>query len=61
MRWILKDAQGAELRSSDTFGSRDGAETWLGQEWQRLLDEGAESVALVEDGHTVYEMGLREA
>lgn len=60
-RWILKDADGTELRSTDAFASRDEAEAWMGQEWQGLLESGAESVVLVEDDRVVYEMGLREA
>lgn len=61
VRWILKDALGTELRSTDAFGSRDEAEAWMGREWQGLLEAGAESVVLVEGDHRVYEMGLREA
>ena len=61
VRWILKDAQGTELRTSETFGSRADAEAWMGAEWSGLLDVGAESVVLVEDDRTLYEMGLREA
>lgn len=60
-RWLLKDAGGDELRSSETFGSREEAEAWMGAEWASLLDEGAETVVLLEDDATLYEMGLREA
>ena len=61
VRWILKDAQGTELRTTETFGSRGDAEAWMGSAWSKLLDEGAESVVLLEGDRTLYEMGLREA
>lgn len=60
-RWILKDAGGGELRASDSFSSREEAEAWMGREWESLLEEGAESVVLMEEDDIVYEMGLREA
>lgn len=59
--WVLKDADGAALRSTEAFDSRADAEAWMGSEWAGLLDEGAESVVLMEDDKKVYEMGLREA
>lgn len=59
--WTLLDADGNALRSSEEFVSKEEAEAWMGSEWAALLEEGAESVALMENGSRVYEMGLREA
>jgi hypothetical protein len=59
--WILLDAGGAEIRASEGFASKEEAEAWMGTEWSALLDEGAESVALVEGDRRIYEMSLREA
>ena len=59
--WTLLDPDGNELRSSETFASKEEAEAWMGAEWAALLEEGAESVALMEDDTRLYEMGLREA
>lgn len=59
--WVLLDASGAELRSTETFGSKDEAEAWMGDEWKALLDEGADSVSLREDGEQHYKMSLHEA
>lgn len=61
VRWVLKDAQGSATRSTEAFSSRDAAEAWMGREWAGLLEEGAESVVLVDGDDVVYEMGLREA
>lgn len=59
--WTLLDAQGSELRSTETFGSKEEAEAWMGAAWADLLEEGAESVALMKETTRLYEMGLREA
>ena len=59
--WTLLDADGNELRSTETFDSKEEAEAWMGTEWAALLEEGAESVALIQDTSRLYEMGLREA
>lgn len=59
--WTLLDSEGKGLRSSETFASKEEAEAWMGAEWAALLEEGAESVALMEGDSRLYEMGLREA
>ncbi|MEA2452089.1 MAG: hypothetical protein QOG04_799 [Actinomycetota bacterium] len=58
--WVLHDAAGADLRTSEEFDSKDSAEAWMGSEWAALLDEGAETVSLMSDGERLYRMGLRE-
>ncbi|HWC15014.1 MAG TPA: hypothetical protein VG929_10535 [Actinomycetota bacterium] len=59
-RWILHDESGTDLRASEDFSSQDEAEAWMGSDWASLLEEGAESVTLMDDGAVVYRMGLRE-
>ncbi|MDQ4125511.1 MAG: hypothetical protein M3134_07930 [Actinomycetota bacterium] len=59
--WKLRGPSGEELRESETFESQADAEAWMGAHWSALLDEGAESVSLIGDGETIYDMGLREA
>ena len=60
-KWVLHDAAGADLRASETFGSKDEAEAWMGAEWSALRAEGAESVSLLEGDDLVYRMSLLEA
>jgi hypothetical protein len=48
------------MRDTETWPSREDAEAWMSQNWQQLLDEGAEAVSLVEDAREEYTMGLRE-
>ncbi len=57
--WRLHNASGAVLRDTQWFRSQEEAETWMGTAWSELLEEGAESVSLVEGDETLYEMGLR--
>ncbi|HYI46318.1 MAG TPA: hypothetical protein VE174_12745 [Actinomycetota bacterium] len=59
--WVLNNADGAALRSTDPFESKEDAEAWMGEHWAELLDEGAETVSLMSDEHALYEMGLRES
>jgi competence protein ComEC len=58
--WRLHDPEGKDLRASDPFESQEEAEAWMGTEWRALLEEGAESVSLVEGDVTIYVMGLKE-
>jgi ABC-type glutathione transport system ATPase component len=58
--WVLHDAAGSDLRSTETFATRDDAEAWMTSHWAGLLEEGAEKVSLMDDGTVVYKMGLRE-
>ena len=59
--WVLLDAEGNEMRTSEGFASQEDAEAWMGTEWSSLLDEGAEFVSLRDEDRQVYKMGLREA
>lgn len=60
-RWVLHDAEGADLRATDVFSTKGEAEEWMGENWSSLLAEGAETVSLMSDQDQLYEMGLREA
>lgn len=57
-RWVLRDDKGDDLRATQTFGSKEEAEAWMGAEWSALADEGAEAVVLMEGDRRLYEMGL---
>ena len=59
-RWVLHDAAGTDLRGTEDFASKDDAEAWMGAEWAGLLEEGAETVSLMEGDDRLYRMGLRE-
>ena len=57
-QWVMRGAEGNELSRSQTFDTQAEAESWLSGEWAALAEQGAASVALVEDETMIYEMGL---
>ena len=59
--WVLHDASGNDLRTSEDFDTKESAEAWMGSEWASLLEEGAETVSLMDGDERLYRMGLREA
>ena len=60
-RWVLHDAEGSDLRATESFPTKEEAEEWMGENWSSLLAEGAETVSLMSVQEQLYEMGLREA
>lgn len=61
--WRYLDAAGAETSPSQApggFPSQADAESWLGEAWRELLEEGVEQVTLLEGDREVYgPMSLR--
>ena len=60
MGWVWRYLDGPGGTSED-FPSQSDAETWLGEEWRALLDEGVTEVELAEDGRVEYRMPLTPA
>ncbi|MBA2725772.1 MAG: hypothetical protein H0U53_07275 [Actinobacteria bacterium] len=58
--WVLLAADGAEMRVTEPFPSKEEAEAWMGREWSALLEEGASSVSLRMGSEQLYEMELGE-
>jgi hypothetical protein len=57
--WQYQASQGAPIPASavqpaDGFPTQADAETWVGEVWRDLLDEGIHAVSLFEDGRLVY-------
>ena len=60
--WRYETADGGPHASgtSPTFPTQGDAESWLGEQWRELLDDGVEQVTLLEADREVYgPMGLR--
>lgn len=60
--WLLLQADGSPTGEgrSQAFPSQSDAETWIGENWQTLLESGVEQVTLAEEDREVYgPMGLR--
>ena len=43
--WMLHDESGTDLRSSESFASKEEAESWMGSAWSDLRSEGADSAS----------------
>ena len=43
-----------DVADPTTFHSQADAETWIGENWEALLDEGVDAVTLVNDGAITY-------
>jgi len=64
--WQFEKADGGAATSRDlskeTWSSQGDAESWLGENWRSLLEQGVDQVSLVEDGRVEYgPMSLRPA
>jgi len=61
-RWRLEDASGGEVDAAKVgtadgvngFPSQSDAESWIGEVWQDLLEEGVDQVTLFEADREVY-------
>jgi hypothetical protein len=54
--WRLEAADGSELSSpsSPPHPNQSDAETWLGENWRELADEGVAQATLFEEKRKVY-------
>ena len=56
-RWRLETSSGAEVTSVEdnpTFPSQSDAESWVGEVWQELAEQGVDAVTLFEGDREVY-------
>jgi hypothetical protein len=61
-RWRLEDSSGGEVTPDgggtasgvSGFPSQSDAESWIGEVWRDLLDDGVEQVTLFEGDREVY-------
>ena len=61
-RWRFEDASGAVVEppeggaaaTAGSFSSQGDAESWIGEVWRELLDEGVDQVSLFEADRQVY-------
>ena len=44
--------------TDEAFASQADAESWIGENFRTLLEEGVDTVTLLEDGSVTYEMSL---
>ncbi|AXI77164.1 hypothetical protein [Peterkaempfera bronchialis] len=61
--WRYEKADGsvvAPAGGQEEFPTQGDAESWIGESWQQLLEDGIDQAALLEDGSAVYTMSLHE-
>ena len=60
--WTYANESGTDVSpasgTGEAFESQADAESWLGENFRTLLEEGVDTVTLLEDGSATYEMGL---
>lgn len=64
--WRFEDRDGlpaaSEIGDGQVFPTQTDAETWIGETWRGLADQGVASVSLFEESRLVYgPMALRAA
>ncbi|GAA1934532.1 hypothetical protein GCM10009716_46950 [Streptomyces sodiiphilus] len=55
--WRFERADGSVTEPAAApgdFGTQGDAESWIGETWQELLEQGVDQVTLLEDGTEVY-------
>ncbi|TDC68935.1 hypothetical protein [Streptomyces hainanensis] len=55
--WRFEKADGTSTEPSQDpgdFGTQGDAESWIGEIWGELLEEGVDQVSLLEDGTKIY-------
>ncbi len=54
-RWRYQDQTGREITGPDVrFGDQADAETWFGERWSELLEQGIDQVTLLHGEAEVY-------
>ncbi|MEE1785192.1 hypothetical protein PUR71_20090 [Streptomyces sp. SP17BM10] len=61
--WRYEKADGSELAPGvghEEFAGQGDAETWIGETWKQLAEDGVDNAVLLEDDRVVYSMSLHE-
>lgn len=52
--WSLENASGESVGTSDPFDSRSDAESWVGEAFGELIEQGVDQVRLFDGDTEVY-------
>ena len=53
-RYERSDGSPAASAGSQAFPTQSDAETWIGESWRELLDQGIDQVSLLEEDRVAY-------
>lgn len=62
--WRYEQQDGTQVTPADgqeEFPGQGDAESWIGETWKQLLEDGVDRAVLLEDGREIYSMSLHEA
>ncbi|MCG6493237.1 hypothetical protein [Kitasatospora sp. A2-31] len=62
--WRYEKADGtvvAAPNGQEEFAGQGDAETWIGETWKQLAEDGVDTAVLLDDGREIYSMSLHEA
>ena len=63
--WTYQKADGSTVSpaagTNQDFGNQADAESWIGETFRELLDQGVDQVTLRHDGAEIYSMSLHPA
>ncbi|MFJ7248644.1 hypothetical protein ACIQWA_29015 [Kitasatospora sp. NPDC098652] len=61
--WRYEKADGSAVASAlgqEEFAGQGDAETWIGESWKQLAEEGVDNAVLLDDDRVIYSMSLHE-
>ncbi|MER7753438.1 hypothetical protein [Kitasatospora sp. NPDC097643] len=61
--WRYEKADGTVVApdgGQEEFPGQGDAETWIGETWKQLAEDGIDTAVLLEDDRVVYSMSLHE-
>ncbi|MEV7781732.1 hypothetical protein [Kitasatospora sp. NPDC088351] len=62
--WRYEKADGTVVapgEGQEEFAGQGDAETWIGESWKQLVEDGVDTAVLLDDDRVVYAMSLHEA
>ncbi|GAB7183610.1 hypothetical protein ATKI12_3441 [Kitasatospora sp. Ki12] len=61
--WRYEKADGSAATTDagqEEFAGQGDAETWIGETWKQLAEDGVDTAVLLEDDRVIYAMSLHE-
>ncbi|MFI6446510.1 hypothetical protein [Kitasatospora sp. NPDC050543] len=63
--WRYEKADGTVVAppggQQEEFSGQGDAETWIGESWKQLSEDGVDTAVLLDDERVIYSMSLHEA